>query len=90
VSKEVDAGIKSPEESLTPVSPGAKGLSVVKDSIENKDLNREVSSKPTNVTPIVSNNVTTTNTTKYVPVKAEPRTNSSSSLSRYLDRIAVY
>lgn len=90
VSKEVEAGIKSPEESLTPVSPGAKGLSVVKDSIENKDLNREVSSKPTNVTPIVSNNVTTTNTTKYVPVKAEPRTNSSSSLSRYLDRIAVY
>jgi hypothetical protein len=75
----------------TPSTPSAStGMNVARTSTENADMVREVSSRPGSVTPIISNNVTTTNTTKYVPVKAEPRTNSSSSLQRYLDRIAVY
>lgn len=88
-SRDVEA-IKSPEESLTPVSPGAKGLSLVKDSAENKDLNREAGKSTAVSTPIISNSVNNTQTTKFVPIKATPRGEGGSSLDRYLSRIAAY
>lgn len=80
----------TPEEMLTPVSAGAKGLSLVKDSAENKDLNREAGKSTAVSMPIISNNVNNTQTTKFVPMKAQPRNANNSALDNYLGRIAVY
>lgn len=85
------APIMSPEESLTPVSPGAKGLALAKDSVENRDLAREATRTTAPTMPIVSSSVNNVNTTSYVPIKASPRPErSSSALDRYNDRIAAY
>ena len=91
INAEIAAGIKSPEESLTPVTPEARGLSLVKDSTENINLLREASKPTVSSQPIISNSVNTVNTTSYVPVKGTPRSEySGSALDRYNNRIAVY
>lgn len=82
---------RSVKESVTPVSPDAKGLSLARDSVENKDLSREATRTSAPITPVVSSSVNTVNTTSYVPIKATPRPErSGSALDRYNDRLSVY
>ena len=78
-----------------PVSPSAAptpGATVAQTSTENADMTREASSKPASGGgTIVSNNVSSNNTTKIVPMKASPRPEyTGSSLDRYTNRITVY
>ena len=65
------------------------GSEVNKTSIENIDLSRDASGGGSNKT-IVSNNVSSNNNTSYVPIKASPRPDGSSSVDRYQNRIAAY
>ncbi len=66
------------------------GSEVAKTSTENADMTREASGKGANNT-VVSNNVSSNNTTKIVPMKASPRPEyTGSSLDRYTNRITVY
>ena len=78
-----------------PVSPSAAptpGTTVAQTSTENADMAREATSKPAGGGgTIVSNNVSSDNTTKIVPMKASPRPEyTGSSLDRYTNRITVY
>jgi len=72
----------------TPATP--VGSDVVKASIENKDLERESKQSKASSTPIVMNNSSSNNTTSYVPIKASPRPDGSSSVDRHQNRIAAY
>jgi len=66
------------------------GNDVNKTSTENIDLSRGANSGGANNT-VVSNNVSNNNTTKIVPMKANPRPEyTGSALDRYTSRIAVY
>ena len=66
------------------------GKDVAKTSTENADMGREASKGGSNNT-VVSNNVSSNNTTKFVPMKANPRPEyTGSSLDRYTNRITVY
>ena len=59
-------------------------------STENVDMGREAGKGGANNT-VVSNNVSSNNTTKIVPMKANPRPEyTGSSLDRYTNRITVY
>lgn len=67
------------------------GRTVASTSTENIDMNREAIKGGAGGNTIVSNNVNSTNTTKYVPLKASPRPEfSGSALDRYQSRITVY
>jgi hypothetical protein len=82
--------IMSPEEMVSGASPILKGKDVAKTSTENADMGREASKGGSNNT-VVSNNVSSNNTTKIVPMKANPRPEyTGSALDRYTSRIAVY
>jgi hypothetical protein len=66
------------------------GKDVAKTSTENADMGREAGKGGANNT-VVSNNVSSNNTTKFVPMKANPRPEyTGSSLDRYTNRITVY
>ena len=66
------------------------GKDVAKTSTENADMGREAGKGGSNNT-VVSNNVSSNNTTKFVPMKANPRPEyTGSSLDRYTNRITVY
>jgi hypothetical protein len=70
--------------------PNNAGNTVAKTSSENADMSREASKGGANNT-VVSNNVSSNNTTKIVPMKANPRPEyTGSSLDRYTNRITVY
>jgi hypothetical protein len=78
-----------------PVSPSTAptpGATVAQTSTENADMAREASAKSgSGGGTIVSNNVSSNNTTKIVPMKANPRPEyTGSSLDRYTNRITVY
>ena len=66
------------------------GNMVAKTSTENADMGREAGKGGANNT-VVSNNVSSNNTTKIVPMKTNPRPEyTGSSLDRYTNRITVY
>jgi hypothetical protein len=66
------------------------GKDVAQTSTENADMSREANKGGANNT-VVSNNVSSNNTTKIVPMKANPRPEyTGSSLDRYTNRITVY
>ena len=67
------------------------GAEVAQTSTENADMTREASGKGGANNTVVSNNVSSNNTTKIVPMKASPRPEyTGSALDRYTSRIAVY
>ena len=67
------------------------GNDVTRASTDNIDLNREASRSGNNVTPIVSNNISTNNNTSYVPMKPTPRNErGGSALDRYQDRVSAF
>jgi hypothetical protein len=75
---------------VTGTAPTATGKDVAKTSTENADMGREAGKGGANNT-VVSNNVSSNNTTKIVPMKANPRPEyTGSSLDRYTNRITVY
>jgi len=75
---------------VTGVTPTATGKDVAQTSTENADMGREAGKGGANNT-VVSNNVSSNNTTKIVPMKANPRPEyTGSSLDRYTNRITVY
>jgi len=75
---------------VTGVTPTATGKDVAQTSTENADMSREANKGGANNT-VVSNNVSSNNTTKIVPMKANPRPEyTGSSLDRYTNRITVY
>ena len=83
--------ITSPEEMVSGVSPILKGKDVVQASTENKDMERDAKGRGGANNTVVSNNVSSNNTTKIVPMKASPRPEyTGSALDRYTSRIAVY
>jgi hypothetical protein len=66
------------------------GSDVNRTSTENADMGREAGKGGSNNT-VVSNNVSSNNTTKIVPMRANPRPEyTGSSLDRYTNRITVY
>jgi hypothetical protein len=85
-------GFGSKDASVSPAVAAAPGTTVAQTSTENADMAREASSKPASGGgTIVSNNVSSNNTTKIVPMKANPRPEyTGSSLDRYTNRITVY
>jgi hypothetical protein len=75
---------------LIPADANNAGNMVAKTSTENADMGREAGKGGANNT-VVSNNVSSNNTTKIVPMKANPRPEyTGSSLDRYTNRITVY
>ena len=91
VSTEQAAAARSNFASVDPrrVDTG-KGQTVAETSTENRDMERE-SSKGGGNNTIVSNNVSSNETTKFVPVAGSPRPEfTGSALDRYQSRIAVY
>ena len=83
--------IASPEETVSGASPILKGKDVVQASTENRDMERDAKGRGGANNTVVSNNVSSNNTTKIVPMKANPRPEyTGSALDRYTSRIAVY
>lgn len=83
-----DPVLRSPEETVTPMSPGASSLPAALNqlSAENRDLGREETSAP--VQPVIiqsNNNMASQN---FVPTPAQPR--SQSSFARIQERNAAY
>ena len=75
---------------LAAAASAKSGLDVIKTSTENADMGREAGKGGSNNT-VVSNNVSSNNTTKFVPMKSSPRPEyTGSSLDRYTNRITVY
>jgi len=75
---------------LMPAVANNAGKMVAQTSTENADMGREAGKGGANNT-VVSNNVSSNNTTKIVPMKANPRPEyTGSSLDRYTNRITVY
>ena len=68
-----------------------QGSTVAQTSTENADMAREASGRGGANNTVVSNNVSSNNTTKFVPMKSSPRPEyTGSSLDRYTNRITVY
>ena len=88
--------VSVPEESKARVQAASNlkvktGLEVAQTSTENADMERDASGKGGANNTVVSNNVSSNNTTKIVPMKASPRPEyTGSSLDRYTSRITVY
>lgn len=71
--------------------PNNAGNMVAQTSTENADMERDAKGKGGANNTVVSNNVSSNNTTKIVPMKASPRPEyTGSALDRYTSRIAVY
>jgi hypothetical protein len=69
----------------------AAGVTVAKTSTDNADMTREAGGRGGANNTIVSNNVSSNNSTRIVPMKASPRPEfTGSSLDRYTSRITVY
>jgi len=84
-------GFGSKNASVSPAATAAPGAAVAQTSTENADMAREAGSKGGANNTVVSNNVSSNNTTKIVPMKANPRPEyTGSSLDRYTNRITVY
>lgn len=92
VSTEQAAVARSNYAAVDPRRVDTAGKTVASTSIENADMGREhLRGGGGSGSTIVSNNVSSTNTTKYVPMKASPRPEySGSALDRYQSRITVY
>ncbi|CAB5221857.1 hypothetical protein UFOVP242_109 [uncultured Caudovirales phage] len=85
------AAARSSYAAVDPRRVDSAGRTVAGTSTENADMARESVGGGGGSNTIVSNNVNSTNTTKYVPMKASPRPEfSGSALDRYQNRIAVY
>lgn len=91
VSTSQAAAARSNYAAVDPRRTDVSGRTVANTSTENVDMNREASKGGSGGNTIVSNNVNSTSTTKYVPMKASPRPEfSGSALDRYQNRISVY
>lgn len=91
VSTSQAAAARSNYAAVDPRRVDMSGRTVANTSTENVDMNREASKGGSGGNTIVSNNVNSTSTTKYVPIKASPRPEySGSALDRYQSRITVY
>lgn len=91
VSTSQAAAARSNYAAVDPRRVDMSGRTVANTSTENVDMNREASKGGSGGNTIVSNNVNSTSTTKYVPMKASPRPEfSGSALDRYQNRISVY
>ena len=96
-SPEIEAQYqKQKSEQVTPVTNTVESSKTVNKSEplstmsqENQELKREQSA-PIVAPPIISNNVQNTNTQTLAPIKAQPRSATSSSLEKYIERTAVY
>lgn len=78
-------------EEVNAVKDEQRGAMVAKTSTENADMERDAKGKSGANNTVVSNNVSSNNTTKFVPMKASPRPEyTGSSLDRYTNRITVY
>lgn len=77
--------------SVTPTGP-TTGASVLKQSTENQDMSRDLSSRGNAPAPsIVSSNVSNNNSTSFVPIKPSPRPEySGSALDRYQNRVGAF
>lgn len=85
------AAARSNYATIDPRRTDVSGRTVANTSTENVDMNREAIKGSSGGNTIVSNNVNSTSTTKYVPMKASPRPEfSGSALDRYQNRISVY
>ena len=86
------AAARSSYAAVDPRRVDSAGKNVSQTSTENKDMEREANGKSgSGGSTIVSNNVSSSNTTKIVPMKANPRPEyTGSSLDRYTNRITVY
>lgn len=79
-----------PDNYLAPAKATPVGSDVARTSTENADMGREASKGGANNT-VVSNNVSTNNTTTHVPIKATPRAESQgSALDRYQNRVSSF
>jgi hypothetical protein len=75
---------------VQPATSPAVGTAVGNTSVENSDLARNASGAGGS-NMVVSNNVSTNNTTKYVPLKGAPRPETQgSALERYQNRISAF
>jgi len=84
-------GFGSKNAPVTPSAALTPGSTVAKTSTENADMAREASGRGGANNTVVSNNVSSNNTTKIVPMKANPRPEyTGSALDRYQSRITVY
>ena len=91
VSTEEAAAARSNYAAVDPRRVDSTGKNVAQTSTENADMSREASGKGGANNTVVSNNVSSNNTTKIVPMKANPRPEyTGSSLDRYTNRITVY
>lgn len=91
VSTEQAAAARSNYAAVDPRRVDTAGRTVANTSVENVDMNRDAGKISSSGNTIVSNNVNSTSTTKYVPMKASPRPEySGSALDRYQSRIMVY
>ena len=95
VNEEVAASIKSPEESLTPITPKMPSSTAANDvktgSMENVALRDETAATKNQSQPIISSSVNNMTKNNYMPTKAEPHpTNRGSALDRYLAKSSVY
>lgn len=91
VSAEAATLARSNYASVDPRRVDSAGRDVAQTSIENVDMAREASGRGGSNNTVVSNNVSSNNTTKIVPMKANPRPEyTGSSLDRYTNRITVY
>ena len=90
-STENAAVARSNYAAIDPRRVNSAGSNVAQTSTDNADMTREVSGKGGANNTVVSNNVSSNNTTKIVPMKANPRPEyTGSSLDRYTNRITVY
>jgi hypothetical protein len=79
-----------PDNYLAPAATTPVGAEVARTSTENADMSREAGKSGGNNT-VVSNNISSNNTTKFVPMKPSPRPESQgSALDRYQNRVTVY
>lgn len=77
--------------SVDPRRVDSVGVTVAKTSTENADMTREAGGRGGANNTVVSNNVSSNNSTKIVPMKASPRPEyTGSSLDRYTNRITSY
>ena len=66
-------------------------MDVSKVSTDNATMRDEISASRSDSSTVVSNNISSNNTTKFVPMKSSPRAeNTGSALDRYTSRITTY
>lgn len=91
VSTEEAALARTNYAAVDPRRVDSAGRNVSQTSTENADMSRETSGRGGANNTVVSNNVSSNNTTKIVPMKANPRPEyTGSALDRYQSRITVY